>query len=258
LRFERYGAAAMPKVRELRGALLDLFGTLVPSSPTGSRAAHLQEMGRLLGVDPGTFEREWAASVRERMLGRLGSVEETIRTLAGRQGVEPPEASVRRALEVRWAFTRGQLDSCGPVLPALDGLLRAGMRLAVVSDTTGEVPRLWPDCPLASRFSATVFSCEEGFGKPDPRMYRLALERLALASDDCVYVGDGGSRELTGANAFGLRAFRYRFPGPPAGPGDVIDPDTEWTGPTLSSLTELLVREGAARPIDGDAGRREP
>lgn len=243
----------MPAARELRGVLLDLFGTLVPSSPLASRSTHLREMGRLLGVDPVTFERDWASSFRDRILGRLGPVEATIRALAGRQGVEPSEASVQKALEVRFAFTRSQLDACGPVLPGLDDLRRAGLRLVVVSDTSGEVPRLWPESPLASRFSATVFSCEEGIGKPDPRMYRLALERLGLPSEECVYVGDGGSHELTGANAFGLLAFRYRFPGPPPGPGDVFDPETDWRGPTLANLSDLPRQARSPEPNDRPA-----
>lgn len=226
--------------RPPRGALLDLFGTLVPASPLATRAIHLQEMGRRLGVDPVVFERAWARSFRERCLGKLGSVEQTIRTLARQQGVDPTQRSVEEALELRLAFSRGQLESCGPVLPDLDALRAAGVRLVVVSDTSGEVPRLWPSAPLAARFAATVFSCQEGFGKPDARMYRLALERLGLSADECVYVGDGGSRELTGAVAFGLAAFRYQFPGTPPGPGDVYDLDSDWKGPTLGRLRDLL------------------
>jgi putative hydrolase of the HAD superfamily len=80
----------------------------------------------------------------------------------------------------------------------------------------------------------------EGFCKPDPRMYKLALERLRLPADRCAFVGDGGSRELSGAESVGLAAFLYRFPEEPTGLEARYDPDTEWKGRALNDLSDLL------------------
>lgn len=220
--------------------LLDLFGTLVPAVPRVDRVSHLHRMAQILGADPVTFEREWSTSFRERVAGRLGPLHETIRQIAERQGVRPTEDAVRIAMTMRLDFTRSQLDACGPVLPALDALRAAGVRLAVVSDASEEAPLLWPSCALGRRIVATVFSCQEGFCKPDPRMYFRALTKLELRAEQCAYVGDGGSRELTGAEAVGLTAYLFRFPEDYSG-GDVrYDPDTEWKGTTLHDLGELL------------------
>lgn len=246
-----------------KGVLLDLFGTLVPVSPRSSRAPHLHQMARALGVDPTTFESDWAASFTERVVGRFGPLEETIRHLARRQGVVPSSDGVHRALEIRLAFSGGLLGACEPVLPALDSLRNAGVRLAVVSDTSDETPRLWDSTPLASRFAATVFSCVEGFQKPDPRMYRIALQRLGLTAAQCAYVGDGGSHELTGATDVGLSAFLYRFPDDPSGIDGRYQPDLDWRGPQLKDLRELRSadRYAAAVPAsersEGTCARRE-
>jgi putative hydrolase of the HAD superfamily len=222
------------------GVLIDLFGTLVPASPRLSRTPHLQQMARALHADPDIFERDWSESFGDRVSGRLGTLEETIRRLAGRQGIEPAPLEVQRALEARLAFTRSSLESCGPVLPGLDALRAAGVRLAVVSDASEEPARLWPSTPLGSRIDITVFSCFEGCCKPDPRMYRTALERLDLPAGRCAFVGDGGSRELTGAGAVGLAAFLYRFPEDPPNLDSRYDPDIEWKGTVLKDLRELL------------------
>lgn len=163
----------MREKSRIKGVLIDLWGTLVPVGSTASRALHLHAMARTLGVDPKAFERDWAESLEERCIGALGSLEETIRRIALRQGPKPSEESVTRALDIRLASSRSFLEASEPLLPALDALRGAGLHLAVVSDTTEETPRLWSTIPLGSRFQATVFSCETGFCKPDPRAYQL-------------------------------------------------------------------------------------
>lgn len=197
-------------------------------------------MAQILRLDPALFEHDWAGCFGERVTGRLGSLEETIRRMAERQGACPSADEMRRALETRLAFTRSQLDACGPVLPALDTLRAAGLRLAVVSDASEEAPRLWLSCPLGVRIPATVFSCQQGFCKPDPRMYLHALAQIGLPANRCAYVGDGGSHELTGAEAVGLSAFLFRFPEDHSGPDMRFNPDTNWTGPEIHDLGELL------------------
>jgi putative hydrolase of the HAD superfamily len=224
----------------LGGVLIDLYGTLVPAGPPVGWAPHLHEMARVLGADPLGFENEWARSSDERVLGRLGSLEETIASIAERQGVRPTPDRIRRATEIRLAVSRSALDSWGPVLPGLDALNEAGLRLAVVSDCFEETARLWTSTMLGQRIKATVFSCKEGVCKPDPRMFRLALQRIGLPAGRCAFVGDGGSRELTGATAIGLTAYLYRFPGDESLPDGRYDPDPEWSGPTLKNLRDLL------------------
>ena len=222
------------------GVLLDLYGTLVPAGPRPRRAGHLHQMARILGADPVAFEQDWVQSLAERVLGSLGTLEQTIEAIAARQGVSPAPDAIQDATAVRLAFSRSLLDACQPVLPALDALSAAGLRLAVVSDCSEEPARLWPTTHLGERIRTCVFSCVEGLCKPDPRMYQRALERLGLPADRCAFVGDGGSRELTGATAAGLAAHLYRFPGDDAGPDARYDPDTAWTGPPLRDLRDLL------------------
>ena len=41
--------------------------------------------------------------------------------------------------------------------------------------------------------------------KPDPEIYLLSLSRLGVTPSDALFVGDGGSRELEGAKAVGMK-----------------------------------------------------
>lgn len=47
--------------------------------------------------------------------------------------------------------------------------------------------------------------------KPDPAIYLLACRRLGVAPEDCVFVGDGGDRELEGAAAVGMYSPSGRY-----------------------------------------------
>ncbi len=222
------------------GVLLDLYGTLVPTGSKSERMPHLFEMAKALGVSPSAFEQRWTETFDERARGAFGPTAETLERLARELGAYPSGEGIDRAVRVRQEFTREILRSSDPLLPDLDVLRKAGLRLALVTDTSEETPRLWRETPLSRRFDATVFSCEEGFRKPDPRMYATALRRLDLSARECAYVGDGGSRELTGARAVGLSPFLYRFPGEDPGSAFRIDAEEDWGGPRLATLRDLL------------------
>ena len=228
------------------GILFDLFGTLIPTGVQSKRLRSLREMGELLGVDPEPFAQRWLACFDARVRGTMGSIEETVGQLARSLGGRPDPAAVARAVALRLDFTRGLLRSTDSVLSALDDLRHDGVRLALVSDTSEETVRVWPETALASRFEATVFSCVEGIRKPDPRIYYRALERLGLPATACAYVGDGGSHELSGARAVGLSPFQFRFPGESDDVAYRVDFDVDWTGPRLVELSEL--RRGTALP----------
>ena len=50
-----------------------------------------------------------------------------------------------------------------------------------------------------------VWSFAVGKAKPEPAIYELACERLAVAPANAVFVGDGSFGELAGAAEAGLR-----------------------------------------------------
>lgn len=227
--------------------LCDLWGTLLPYADETARERNLAEMAQILAVDPGKFTTDWIGTIGERCLGSLGSLERTVEQLAIAQGARPSSEAVHRAVELRLQFSRDSHDQAGPCLAALDALRAAGFRLAIVSDSTEETVRLWPGSQLSSRFELAVFSFNERVCKPDPRMYARALDGLHVAPARCAYVGDGGSRELTGAEAMGLTAFKYRFPDAHRD-APRFDEDVHWRGPALTDLRDLVRFAPAPRP----------
>ena len=133
-----------------------------------------------------------------------------------------------RALELRLELTRRSLVPARGVTLVLDELRARGLRLGLVSNCSSEVGELWEQSPFGGRFDAVVLSADVGICKPDPRIYRLALERLGVDPAEAVFVGDGHSDELAGATRVGMRAIQ-------------LGSRDGWSGERIDSLEELLV-----------------
>jgi putative hydrolase of the HAD superfamily len=84
-----------------------------------------------------------------------------------------------------------------------------------------------------------VVSWQEGYRKPDARLYATAARRLGVSATECWFVGDGGSREHQGALAAGMRPVlvtNARFPAAAAHRDDL---DTFRPDDVVDDLTEL-------------------
>jgi putative hydrolase of the HAD superfamily len=87
---------------------------------------------------------------------------------------------------------------------AVAELAAMGLRLAVVSNWDVALTGYLEALGLREHFTAIVTSAEAGAPKPDPRIFELALERLGVAPERALHVGDAEADEL-GARAAGMR-----------------------------------------------------
>lgn len=197
-----------------RALLLDFAGTLATESPSRAtiyaeaasargRAIGEAEMGALMTrahaelpveVEGGyRYSDAWFRAFLERIfhrdlrLGRelLGDLEEEL-------------------------FARFSDAATFRLFPGVDELLerarRAGMRLAVVSNWSERLGDLLEDLGLARRFDAVLASATERLEKPDPALFRRAVDRLGVPAGDAVHAGDRLDLDVAGALAAGLRA----------------------------------------------------
>jgi HAD superfamily hydrolase (TIGR01549 family) len=87
---------------------------------------------------------------------------------------------------------------------ALDRLVAAGIRMAVISNSDGRADEGLRAAGLLDRFEFVIDSQLVGFEKPDPRIFAAALERLGLSPEESVYVGDLYEVDVVGARAAGM------------------------------------------------------
>jgi putative hydrolase of the HAD superfamily len=92
------------------------------------------------------------------------------------------------------------------VVPALERLRRLGLRLVVVSNSNGTLRAMLQTLGLARHLDGVIDSHEEGVEKPDPALFRIALERSGARADRTIHVGDLYYVDVLGARAAGVRA----------------------------------------------------
>lgn len=87
---------------------------------------------------------------------------------------------------------------------ALDRLKSAGIKLGIVSNADGRVEADCTRSGIAKYFDVIVDSHVVGIEKPDPRIFRIALERLGVAAEETMFTGDIYSIDMIGARAAGI------------------------------------------------------
>jgi putative hydrolase of the HAD superfamily len=105
----------------------------------------------------------------------------------------------------------------------------AGLRMGVVSNFEEWLEGLLESLGVTRFFDVRVISGVEGVEKPDPRIFRLALDRTGVEPREAAYVGDSVSFDVEPAASLGMLAIlidrRGRFP--------------NHRGPRITSLDEL-------------------
>ena len=221
-------------VPPFRAVLFDFFGTLTQAVRRGPAHSRIATM---LGCDPGRWVSLLDRTFYRRAAGEFGTPLVGLRRLAQGLGATPSESALRAAYGARIEAVQAEGPLRTDAVAVLQRIRRRGLRTGVISDCWYELPAIMPGLPIASLLDATVYSVDVGRCKPAPEMYQAACQRLGVTPAQCLYIGDGSSRELTGAEEVGMTAVRLDA-------WDLADhlsfaADTDWQGPAVSSLTQL-------------------
>ena len=98
------------------------------------------------------------------------------------------------------------------VLRAVRGVLvrmpRAGARpLGIITNGPADVQRAKIELlGVEDLVDFAVVSGEFGVAKPDPAIFREALDRAGVAADEAIYIGDSVEHDMVGARAAGVRS----------------------------------------------------
>jgi putative hydrolase of the HAD superfamily len=87
---------------------------------------------------------------------------------------------------------------------AIDGVAALGLRCAVVSNSDGRAEWHLEHTGTREGLEFVIDSAIVGVEKPDPRIFQIALERLGVAAQRALYVGDIRSVDEKGARAAGM------------------------------------------------------
>lgn len=246
------GTIARPEV-----VFLDVGDTLIRAHPSwaGVYRQGLLEFG--IDIDEKDFER---ALLHETQAGAWWNIEDPFEAteensfarvsafdaaVLARLGHSDLDAEVFRGIEE--AFARRSAWYVYPdVLPALDVLKAAGIRLCVISNFVWGAPELIHDLELARHFEHLVISARVGFQKPNPGIFQNALDAMRVTPERALHVGDSYRADVMGARRLGISAVLIARDGrdPARVAQDHDDPDL----PVVTDLNELLDLLGIERP----------
>lgn len=231
-----------------RAVVFDFFGTLTRSVRRGPQHA---EIAKTLGCDPEIVRGVLDRTFHRRARGTYGSAEATLRWVSEQAGGRPQTAQLRAAVPARVNALRADTRLRADAVSALTAVRARGLRTALISDCTHELPAFLPSLPVAALLDALVFSVELGVCKPEPEIYLAACERLGVEPWNCLYVGDGGSHELTGAAEVGMTA--VQLAAPDLADHLVFSADVGWSGRAVTGLVGVLdeVDHGQHAPAAG-------
>lgn len=185
---------------EIEAVVFDFGGVLVPTVEQVPYADHESR----LGLAPGALREilwrspDWrlaevgAISDREywqRIGARLGlGTGEEIRGFVHHlfSGVQADERMVGLVRQLRGRYRTGLLSNASDLLPEL------------IQERYG----------LGGLFDVEVISAIEGMAKPDPAIYRVALQRLGTLPEATVFVDDA-ERNVEAARALGIKAIHF-------------------------------------------------
>lgn len=190
---------------------LDFGGTLARQTNTREEAvaASLAEIGRPVAIaDAGRA----VAAARERFAGRSPSgllyaqrQEHFIRlyeVVARELGFD---SDARRVGEHLWETQRDSYALYPEAPAALDELRSRGARLGIISNWDKlDLADVCRDLGIARCFDVILPSAEAEADKPDPRIFRRALQLAGAKAESVAHIGDSYGADVQGARGMGM------------------------------------------------------
>lgn len=220
------------KLSVVRAVITDLYGTIMYAEDD---MEHLyRETAKLLEIEVERIARAREAIIHESMLGTIASPQEHARRMLRELGIEPDLELISQLVEVERTARMKGLHLYPTSIPTLQRLRTNGFALGLLSNASYFGHWFVETFQLEQYYDATIISCDVGLIKPDPRIYRLMCERLAIEPHECLYVGDGADNELQGAADVGMQVALLHQPH-----GFSMNSSVEGYQYVISSLAEV-------------------
>lgn len=211
---------------EADAVLIDLYDTLAWSAWPELR----ERMSSRLGIPGDTLLGAFDETRPERGQGSYDGLEADWNAVLQACGIAPTGPLVDELIDLERDFLLTGVHLHPDSIPVLRGLRERAVKTAVVSNCSRSTRPVVDRLGLEDEADAVVLSFEVGAAKPDPAIYRAALDRLGIEPSMRVIFVDDQERYCDGAAAIGLRAVLIDRDGDPT-PADL---------PVIRTLAELL------------------
>jgi putative hydrolase of the HAD superfamily len=190
----------------MKAVIFDLGGVVF-----GSPFEHFDEYERITGLPDGCVRGVIARSSVDGAWAALERGELTMpEFFAALEAEARSEGHTIDAAEIMAMVGRG-IGARPEMLAAIERVREHGLKTAALTNNWPSENGSPPGLRSLEVFDVVVESAVEGMRKPDPRIYELTLERLAVDATDAVFLDDIGMN-LKPARAMGLTTIKVDSP----------------------------------------------
>ncbi len=192
-----------------KAVIFDLFETLI--TEWGHTKYTKNEMCADIGIDRAQFDVFWDEKAQDRYTGSI-SFEDSILYVCERCGKSIDDAAISNIIEKRIKTKSVCFEYVRPeIFRLLRTLREKGLKMAIISNCSSEEVKVLKGSEIYKYFDEVVLSYEVHMKKPDSGIYEEASKRLGVDLRECIFVGDGGSNELVGAETVGMKAIQAKW-----------------------------------------------
>ncbi|VHO04729.1 HAD family phosphatase [Candidatus Rhabdochlamydia sp. T3358] len=95
------------------------------------------------------------------------------------------------------------------VIQIAQALKEKGFLLPLLSNISPFQVKIFKNLNYFIPFDPLLFSCEIGFKKPDPRIFKFLLEKMDLEPQECLFIDDD-EQNVNAANNLGLNGIQFQ------------------------------------------------
>ena len=186
----------------IKAVIFDMYETLI--TLFNSRVYKGKQIAADMNIPEETFREIWDPSDDDRTLGNI-SFEEIIEKILRENNIYDRELYDRIILN-RYTCSSEVFNHKHPeIIPMLKALKDKGIKTGLITNCYLEEKDAIIKSDLYDLFDAICMSCDVKLKKPDIRIYELCAGKLNVKPEECLYVGDGGSNELSAAITAGMK-----------------------------------------------------
>ncbi len=138
------------------------------------------------------------------MMRKFENVEEAMINLCNYLKIKPKKKLLKR-LEDLWEDTRVMLSLFDDVIPVLQDLKKR-YKLGLISNTDYFAIKEFEKSGFFEVFDVKLFSFDTGLLKPDPKVFRIMVDKLGIKPEEALMVGDSLNDDVLAAKKIGMDA----------------------------------------------------
>lgn len=192
----------------IKAVIFDMFETLV--SIFSGDTYFSEHIAADLNIPIEDFRPVWRATDKARSSGQC-TIAEVMKICLENLGCYSEESVQlivdHRRENLEGVFARTPKET----IELLEALKARNIKIGLISNCYSDEAQAIRDSVLYPFFDAPVLSYEQGVIKPDPEIFKRAIDMLGVSAEECLYVGDGGSNELYAARDAGMKVVQARY-----------------------------------------------